>query len=97
MIGCTSSGELTEAGYDEDLISLIGFPSDEFHMVSHLFDDLTQFDAGSARAAVRDLVARAELGSANLRRKGGGPSMPRSTTPRCSSSTGCRTARNCWR
>jgi hypothetical protein len=26
MIGCTSSGELTEAGYDEDSISLIGFP-----------------------------------------------------------------------
>lgn len=72
MIGCTSSGELTEAGYDEDSISLIGFPSDEFHMVSHLFEDLTQFDAGAARAAVRDLVARAELGSANLRRKGGG-------------------------
>lgn len=67
MIGCTSSGELTEAGYDEDSISLIGFPADSFHMVSHRFDDLAQFDAGAARAAVRDLVARAEIGSERLR------------------------------
>ncbi|WP_179506712.1 MULTISPECIES: FIST N-terminal domain-containing protein [Sphingomonadaceae] len=66
MIGCTSSGELTEAGYDEDSISLIGFPADSFHMVSHRFDDLAHFDAGAARAAVRDLVARAEVGSASL-------------------------------
>lgn len=66
MIGCTSSGELTEAGYDEDSISLIGFPADSFHMVSHRFDDLAHFDAGAASAAVRDLVARAEVGSAAL-------------------------------
>ncbi|MCW1987627.1 UNVERIFIED_ORG: hypothetical protein M2348_003377 [Sphingomonas sp. R1F5B] len=66
MIGCTSSGELTEAGYDEDSISLIAFPADSFHMVSHRFDDLAHFDAGAARAAVRDLVARAEVGSERL-------------------------------
>ena len=66
MIGCTSSGELTEDGYDEDSISLIAFPADGFHMVSHRFDDLIHFDASEARRAVRDLVARAELGSAAL-------------------------------
>jgi hypothetical protein len=47
-------------------ISLIGFPAESFHMVSHRFDDLAHFDASAARAAVRDLVARAEVASETL-------------------------------
>ena len=42
-IGCTSSGELTEKGYDNGTISVIGFPADAFHMASHCFLDVGHF------------------------------------------------------
>ena len=31
VIGCTSSGELTEAGYDQDSLTCIGFPRSAFN------------------------------------------------------------------
>ena len=65
-IGCTSSGELTEAGYDEDSLSVIGFPADAFHLVSHCFDDIDAFDPVTARETIRSLAAVAERDSRHL-------------------------------
>lgn len=66
VIGCTSSGELTNNGYDHDSLSVIAFPADGFCMTAHCFDDIDNFDPVSAREDVRALAARAELDSARL-------------------------------
>jgi hypothetical protein len=66
VIGCTSSGELTGDGYDEGSLSLIGFPSDAFHFVSHCFDDIEAFDPIEAREAIRALAAVADRDSRRL-------------------------------
>jgi hypothetical protein len=65
-IGCTSSGELTEAGYDEDSLSVIGFPADAFHLTSHIFDDIDAFDPVTAREEIRALAAIADRDSRHL-------------------------------
>ncbi|WP_343227778.1 FIST N-terminal domain-containing protein [Sphingobium phenoxybenzoativorans] len=66
VIGCTSSGELTAQGYDHGSLSVIGFPAAAFHMASHCFLDIDNFDPGAARAAVRALAAEAERDSRHL-------------------------------
>lgn len=66
VIGCTSSGELTQIGYDHDSISFIGFPASAFHLTSHCFLDVGNFNPTSARAAVREMVAEAERNSQAL-------------------------------
>jgi hypothetical protein len=65
-IGCTSSGELTDVGYDEDSLSVIGFPADAFHLISHCFDDIDAFDPVAARETIRSLAAVAERDSRHL-------------------------------
>ncbi|NWK96424.1 hypothetical protein DM806_12290 [Sphingobium lactosutens] len=65
-IGCTSSGELTEQGYDQDSISVIGFPASGFHLTSHCFDDIENFDPVTAREAIRSLAAVADRDSRHL-------------------------------
>lgn len=65
-IGCTSSGELTERGYDQDSISVIGFPASAFHLTSHCFDDIGHFDPVGAREAIRTLAAVADRDSRHL-------------------------------
>jgi hypothetical protein len=67
--GCTSSGELTERGYDQDSISVIGFPASSFHLVSHCFDDIADFDPVAARETVRSLAAVADRDSRHLGEK----------------------------
>lgn len=57
LIGCTSAGELSDRGYDEDSIVFIGFPADCFRMAVHCFDDLDSFEPGSGRQAIRALGA----------------------------------------
>ena len=69
VIGCTSSGELTEAGYDQDSLTCIGFPRSAFHFVSHCFDDVENFDPVSAREAIRALAAIADRDSHQLGEK----------------------------
>jgi hypothetical protein len=69
VIGCTSSGELTEDGYDRGSLSIIGFPASAFHLSSHCFLDLDNFDPATARAAVRKLAADAERDSRGLGEK----------------------------
>jgi hypothetical protein len=66
VIGCTSSGELTDAGYDHDSLTIIGFPADSFCMTSHCFDDIDNFDPATAREQVRALAARADRDSRAL-------------------------------
>ncbi|PZU57385.1 MAG: hypothetical protein DI547_13895 [Sphingobium sp.] len=65
-IGCTSSGELTSEGYDQESLSVIGFPASGFHLVSHCFDDVEDFDPIAAREAIRTLAAVAERDSRHL-------------------------------
>ena len=69
VIGCTSSGELTEVGYDQHSLSFIGFPSAGFHFVSHCFDDVENFDPVSARETIRALAAVADRDSRKLGEK----------------------------
>lgn len=66
VIGCTSSGELTQVGYDHDSISFIGFPASAFHLTSHCFLDVGNFNPTAARAAVRELVVEAERNNQTL-------------------------------
>lgn len=66
IIGCTSSGELTENGYDQGSISAIGFPADAFHLATHCFEDVDRFHPETARAAVRALAAEAARDSESL-------------------------------
>jgi hypothetical protein len=67
-IGCTSSGELTERGYDQDSISVIGFPASAFHLTSHCFE-IDAFDPVAAREAIRNLAAVADRDSRHLGEK----------------------------
>ncbi|WP_370631673.1 FIST N-terminal domain-containing protein [Novosphingobium sp. FKTRR1] len=57
LIGCTSAGELSDRGYDEDSIVFIGFPADDFRMAVHCFDDLDRFEPDVGRHAIRALGA----------------------------------------
>jgi len=66
VIGCTSSGEMTAIGYDQDSIAFIGFPAESFHMAAHCFDEIDAFDTRGAAATIRSLAARAEMGSRAL-------------------------------
>ncbi|WP_371815696.1 FIST N-terminal domain-containing protein [Novosphingobium sp. SG751A] len=66
LIGCTSAGELTQRGYDEDSLVFIGFPADGFAMSVLHFDDLDDFDVAEGRRAVRELAAQAAASARRL-------------------------------
>ncbi|MFB0874805.1 MULTISPECIES: FIST N-terminal domain-containing protein [unclassified Sphingobium] len=66
VIGCISSGELTDIGYDHDCVTMIGFPASDFRMTTHCFDDIDNFDPVAAREVVRSLAARAERNGREL-------------------------------
>lgn len=66
LIGCTSAGELTNAGYGEDSIVFIGFPADAFAMQVLAFGNLNDFVVDAARDAVRQFAADADRGSRRL-------------------------------
>lgn len=68
-IGCVSSGELTDEGYDQDSLSVIGFPASAFHLVCHRFEDVDNFDPVSARQTIRSLAAVADRDSRHLGEK----------------------------
>lgn len=57
VIGCTSAGELSPRGYDQDSLVFIGFPASDFRMALHCFDDLDGFDPVAGRSAIRALAA----------------------------------------
>lgn len=66
VVGCVSSGEVSERGYDQDSLCLIGFPRGAFRLTSHRFDNVEAFDPTEARDIVRRLAADAERDSRNL-------------------------------
>ncbi|MDQ2089701.1 FIST N-terminal domain-containing protein [Marimonas arenosa] len=45
VIGCTTAGEISEAGYTEGEIVAIGFPREHFRARATLIPDLTDYDA----------------------------------------------------
>ncbi len=59
IAGCTSSGELTPAGYDDGTITAIGFPADDFMLTITAFPDLGEFDSVLAASRMRRAVADA--------------------------------------
>ncbi|WP_246449637.1 FIST N-terminal domain-containing protein [Qipengyuania soli] len=59
LIGCTSAGELTPRGYDEDSLVFVGFPAASFAMSVLTFTDLDGFDRDGARSRIRHLAANA--------------------------------------
>ncbi|EGD58212.1 hypothetical protein Y88_0264 [Novosphingobium nitrogenifigens DSM 19370] len=58
LVGCTSAGELSDRGYDEDSVVFIGFPADSFRMAIHCFDDLDRFDPAVGGQAIRVLASQ---------------------------------------
>lgn len=66
VIGCTSSGELTERGYDQNSLAVIGFPKEAFQLSSLCFGDIDAFDVQAAQEAVRALAANAMRDSRHL-------------------------------
>ena len=56
LVGCTSAGELSDRGYDEDCVVFIGFPAESFRMAVHCFDDLDHFDPASGARAIRAMA-----------------------------------------
>jgi hypothetical protein len=56
LVGCTSAGEVSERGYDEDCVVFVGFPAESFRMAAHCFDDLDHFDAAREGQAIRTAV-----------------------------------------
>lgn len=66
VFGCVSSGELTQAGYDQDSLCVTGFPRTAFRLVTHRFNDVENFNVVEAREVVRTLAAVAERDSRDL-------------------------------
>lgn len=56
LVGCTSAGELSDRGYDDDCVVFIGFPAHSFRMAVHCFDDLDHFDPASGGQAIRAMA-----------------------------------------
>ena len=61
IAGCTSSGELTPAGYDDGTITAIGFPAADFVLTVTAFPDLGDFDPVAAAGRMRRAAADAAL------------------------------------
>ena len=57
LVGCTSAGELSDRGYDDDCVVFIGFPAESFRMAVHCFDDLDHFDPASGGQAIRAMAS----------------------------------------
>ena len=66
LIGCSSAGELTPRGYDNDSLVFVGFPEDSFAMSVLTFSDLDHFDRDEARNSIRHLAANARKDAASL-------------------------------
>lgn len=61
VIGCTTAGEISDAGYDEDTIVALALPSDYFRVDTITIPDLTRLDPPALAAAlVRKRAAMVE-------------------------------------
>lgn len=66
LIGCTSAGELSPRGYDQDSLVFVGFPAASFAMSVLPFTDLDGFDRDGARKSIRHLAANARQEARSL-------------------------------
>jgi len=63
VIGCTTAGEITPAGYMTGSITGVSFPSSDFTAVAERIDDLESFEIAHAQALVRGLTAKRDAAS----------------------------------
>jgi len=66
VIGCTTAGEITPAGYMTGSITGVSFPSSDFTAVAERIDDLESFEIAHAQALVLSLTARRDAASPEL-------------------------------
>ena len=58
VVGCTTAGEITPAGYMSGSITGVSFPASDFSAVAERIDDLEGFEIADAQALVRSLMAK---------------------------------------
>ena len=63
VIGCTTAGEITPAGYMTGSITGVSFPRSDFTAVAERIDDLESFEISHAQALVRSLTAKRDAAS----------------------------------
>ena len=63
VIGCTTAGEITPAGYMTGSITGVSFPRSDFTAVAERIDDLESFEIAHAQALVRSLTAKRDAAS----------------------------------
>jgi len=63
VIGCTTAGEITPAGYMTGSITGVSFPGSDFTAVAERIDDLESFEIAHAQALVRGLTAKRDAAS----------------------------------
>ena len=63
VIGCTTAGEITPAGYMTGSITGVSFPRSDFTAVAERIDDLESFEIAHAQALVRNLTAKRDAAS----------------------------------
>ena len=72
LVGCTTAGEITPAGYGRGCVSAVGFDVRSFAISSALIDEMERFSLLDAQQMVETLVAGC--------RRGGRPPPARSPT-----------------
>ena len=63
VIGCTTAGKITPAGYMTGSITGVSFPRSDFTAVAERIDDLESFEIAHAQALVRGLTAKRDAAS----------------------------------
>ncbi|SEG12280.1 nitric oxide-sensing protein NosP [Oceanospirillum linum] len=61
IIGCTSAGELSPAGYCQRSVTAVAFPEAAFHIETALIEHLDQFDFTKAQQQVSHMLERCQL------------------------------------
>jgi hypothetical protein len=58
VVGCTTAGEISPAGYIENSITAFSLPSSQFQIETRLITNLHEFTAQSASELVKDMMQR---------------------------------------
>ncbi|MBN1824814.1 MAG: FIST C-terminal domain-containing protein [Candidatus Eisenbacteria bacterium] len=69
LIGCTTAGEITPAGYRNDSISGVGFSSREFHAVTRRIENLAGFEVGGGLEIAKSALAELRGAVKDFRRE----------------------------
>jgi hypothetical protein len=69
IYGCTTAGELTLSGWSSNSVVAIGFMRENFTLIPHMFENISQFGVEEGRASTAEaraaLMARIPEGEAN--------------------------------